>query len=54
MALSSASIKAGMAFSNTETALAHALSYRITIDKGERHQVTHRVAEALGLQTVCE
>jgi alcohol dehydrogenase class IV len=33
-ALSAAALNAGLAFSNTETALAHELSYRITIERG--------------------
>lgn len=35
--LSVASLRAGLAFSNTETALAHAISYRITIEQGVKH-----------------
>lgn len=37
--LSTAAVRAGLAFSNTETALAHALSYRLTIEKGVKHGV---------------
>lgn len=37
IALSTASLRAGLAFSNTESALAHALSYKITIDQGVKH-----------------
>ena len=33
--LSAASLKAGLAFSNTETALAHAISFPITIENGK-------------------
>jgi len=35
--LSTASLRAGLAFSNTETALAHAISYQITIEQGVKH-----------------
>jgi len=37
IALSTASLRAGLAFSNTETALCHAISYKITIDQGVKH-----------------
>ena len=37
IALSTASLRAGLAFSNTESALAHAISYKITIDQGVKH-----------------
>lgn len=35
MELSAASLRAGIAFSNTETALAHAISFPITIEHGK-------------------
>ena len=46
-ALALASLQAGMAFSQTRTALAHALSYDVTL----RHRLPHGLAVALWLPT---
>ena len=39
-----AALKAGMAFSNTKTALAHSISYEMTL----RHGVPHGIASTSG------
>lgn len=49
-ALSLAALEAGFAFSQTRTALAHALSYAVTLE----HGVPHGLACALWLPTACE
>ncbi len=43
-----ASLQAGLAFSNTKTALAHSLSYPITL----QHKVTHGIASSFSLPMV--
>lgn len=48
--LSLAALEAGMAFSQTRTALAHALSYALTLEQG----VPHGLACALWLPTACQ
>ena len=48
-ALSLASLEAGFAFSQTRTALAHALSYAVTLEQG----VPHGLACGLWLPTAC-
>jgi alcohol dehydrogenase len=49
-ALSLAALEAGLAFSQTRTALAHALSYALTLEQG----VPHGLACALWLPTACQ
>ncbi|MBL8513382.1 MAG: iron-containing alcohol dehydrogenase, partial [Betaproteobacteria bacterium] len=48
-ALSLGALEAGLAFSQTRTALAHALSYALTLD----HDVPHGRAVAAWLPTAC-
>jgi phosphonate metabolism-associated iron-containing alcohol dehydrogenase len=45
-----AALKAGMAFSNTKTALAHSISYEMTL----RHGLPHGIACSFPLPMVCE
>ncbi len=48
-AMSLAALKAGMAFSNTKTALAHSISYEMTL----RHGLPHGIACSFPLPLVC-
>jgi phosphonate metabolism-associated iron-containing alcohol dehydrogenase len=48
--MSLAALKAGMAFSNTKTALAHSISYEMTL----RHGLPHGIACSFPLPMVCE
>jgi alcohol dehydrogenase class IV len=50
MALSKASVMAGLAMSETQTALAHSLSYDLTINEG----ISHGEAVAIWLPMVSE
>jgi alcohol dehydrogenase class IV len=60
LSMASAALKAGMAFSNTKTALAHSISYEMTLKHGLPHGIACSftlpmvMRRAIGIDTDCD